>query len=117
MSEPPNPYYPQQGAPGPYAVGPTGVPWGPPPDHPKATTVLVLGILSFAVCQVLAPFAWVIGGRTLREIDASEGRWGGRSQVQVGYVLGIVGSVLLGLGLLLGAVYLVVLVAALSTGP
>ncbi len=131
MSEPPflgkgpeqprNPYFPEQPAGpagpygSPYGVSPTGVPWGPPPDHPKAATVLILGILSFALCQVLAPFAWVIGRRTLREIDASGGRWGARSQVQVGYVLGIVGSILLALGVLLGVVYLVVLVAAVST--
>ncbi|WP_211357023.1 hypothetical protein [Nocardioides rubriscoriae] len=118
--QPGNPYFPQQqggaaGPYGPYGLSPTGVPWGPPPDHPRATTVLILGVLSFALCQAIAPFAWVIGGRTLREIDASGGRWGGRSQVKVGYVLGIVGSVLLALGVLLGVVYLVVLVAAVST--
>lgn len=117
--QPHNPYFPQQPGPagpyGGYGVSPTGVPWGPPPDHPKAATVLILGILSFALCQVLAPFAWVIGRRTLREIDASGGRWGARSQVQVGYVLGIVGSILLGLGVLLGVVYLGLVVAAVST--
>lgn len=66
-------------------------------DHPKATTSLVLGILGIVLCQVLAPFAWVIGKRTVTEIDASQGTLGGRGSAQAGYVLGIVGSVLLGL--------------------
>jgi len=70
------------------------------PDHPQSTTVLVLGILGVVVCGVLAPFAWVMGSRVLREIDASQGRLGGRSAAQVGWVLGIIGSVMIGLGLL-----------------
>jgi hypothetical protein len=119
MSEPPvNPYQPRQpsGPYGGYGVSPSGVPWGPPPDHPQATTVLILGILSFALCQVLAPFAWVMGKRALVEIDASGGRWGARGQVQVGYVLGIVGTVILIVSVLGGLAYLAVAVAAVSSG-
>lgn len=70
-------------------------PYQPPRDHPQATTALVLGILGLVLCGVLAPFAWVIGGRAVREIDASGGAIGGRSQANAGRVLGIVGSVLL----------------------
>ncbi|MFF0544751.1 DUF4190 domain-containing protein [Nocardia thailandica] len=83
----------------------------PPPDHPKASTVLILGILGLAVCQVVAPFAWIMGRRTLAEIDASGGTLGGRSNAQIGYILGIVGSVFLIFGLLvtLGAVLIFVL--------
>ena len=85
----PPPAYPQQGYPPPYV-----------PEHPRATTSLVLGILGIVVCQVVAPFALAVGRRTLREIDASGGRLGGRSAAQVGYVLGIVGTVMLGVGVL-----------------
>lgn len=85
--------YPQSGyapqAPGQYA-----------PDHPRATTVLVLGILSVVLCQVLGPFAWVMGKKTVEEIDASGGAIGGRGAANAGYVLGIVATVLLGLSLL-----------------
>jgi hypothetical protein len=81
------------------------------PDHPKATTSLVLGILGVVLCQVLAPFAWAMGKKTVTEIDASRGRVGGRGAAQAGYVLGIVGSVLLVLSILLIAVYLVFMVA------
>ena len=47
-----------------------------------------------------APFARRIGKRTVDEIDASQGRLGGRGSAQAGYILGLIGTVLLGLGLL-----------------
>jgi len=85
------------------------------PDHPRATTSLVLGILGVVLCQVVAPFAWVIGKRTVNEIDASGGRMGGRGSAQAGYILGIVGTVLLGLGLIYLVVMLVILGGAFMT--
>jgi len=81
------------------------------PDHPKATTALVLGILGMVVCGVLAPFAWWIGKRTLNEIDGSHGQLGGRGTAQAGYVLGIIGTVLLLLGLLAGLLVMVLVIA------
>ena len=79
-----------------------------PPEHPKAQTSLILGILGLVLCQVVAPFAWVTGKRTVAEIDVSGGRLGGRSQAQTGYVLGIIGTVLLGLGLAFMIFYFVI---------
>ena len=76
------------------------------PDHPRATLALVLGILGIVLCQVAAPFAWVIGKRTVAEIDASRGTVGGRGAAQAGYVLGIIGSILLILAGLLLLLYL-----------
>ena len=105
--------YGQQGQPyGPYG---TGVPWGPPADHPKAATILILGILGFALCQFVSPFAWVMGGRVKREIAASNGTVGGAGIVNAGYILGIVGSCILGLGVLLGGAYVVIAIAVLSS--
>lgn len=83
-------------------------------DHPKAMTSMILGILGLVMCQVLAPFAWVIGKRTVAEIDASGGRIGGRSQAQTGYVLGIVGSVLLGLAVVFLVIYFVIVIAIIG---
>ena len=74
--------------------------YGVPQDHPKATTALVLGILGVVCCSIAAPFAWSIGKKAVSEIDASGGRMGGRGKAQAGYILGIVGTVLLILSLL-----------------
>ncbi len=76
--------------------------------------MLLLGILGFAVCQFCSPFAWVMGHRALKEIDESGGRWGGRSNVKVGYILGIVGTCILILGVVGGIAYVVVVIAVLA---
>jgi len=80
----------------------------PPPDHPQTTTILVLGICGLVLCQVLGPFAWSMGNKALREIDASEGRYGGRDTVNVGRILGIIGTIILGL-FVLALVFFVVI--------
>lgn len=106
QAQPPQPLQPQY---------PPQAPIQYAPDHPKATTSLVLGILGLVVCGIIAPFAWVMGKRTVSEIDASGGRLGGRGAAQAGYVLGVIGTVLLGLGVLVLVVYLIVMVAILGT--
>ena len=88
----------------------------PPQDHPKSTTILVLGILGLVVCGVLGPFAWSMGNRALREIDASRGALGGRQTVNAGRILGIIATVLLVIGVL-GGIALVALAAGTSTAP
>lgn len=77
-----------------YPVTPYGYP-PRPPEHPRASTALILGILGVSLCQVIAPFAWVIGRRTVTEIDASGGTLGGRNNAQAGLILGIAGTALL----------------------
>ncbi|WP_211348725.1 DUF4190 domain-containing protein [Nocardioides litoris] len=104
---PPGPYGANPYAPGPYAGF-------APPDHPRTMTVLVLGILGIVLCQATAPFAWVMGKRALAEIDASGGAIGGRSQVQIGYILGIVGTVILGVVVAFFLVYLVIILAVVA---
>jgi hypothetical protein len=102
------PQYGQQyGGQTPYGQPPGYPPVGYAPDHPKATTALVLGILGVVLCSLAAPFAWRIGKQTVREIDDSHGQLGGRGAAQAGYVLGIIGTVLLGL-------YVLVIVAAIG---
>jgi hypothetical protein len=110
------PAYPQYGGQSPYGQPPGYPPVGQPPDHPKATTTLVLGILGIVVCGILAPFAWRMGKRTVDEIDASNGRLGGRGTAQAGYVLGLIGTILLGVAVLaLVAVVVLVIGASVST--
>ncbi|MCZ4498801.1 MAG: hypothetical protein JWQ74_1354 [Marmoricola sp.] len=87
------------------------------PDHPKATTALVLGLIGTAggfMCLLpflAAPFAWVIGVKARREIRESGGRLGGSGNATAGMVLGIIGTVLLTI-LVIGFVLLVVLIVS-----
>ncbi|MFD3744873.1 DUF4190 domain-containing protein [Nocardia sp. NPDC058633] len=88
-----------------------------PPEHPQSTTVLILGILGLALCGVCAPFAWMKGRKVVAEIDASEGKLGGRSQANAGYIMGIVGTCVLGVSILVvaGSVLLLIATADSST--
>lgn len=105
--QPPYPPYP------PYASYP------PPfvrPEAPGATTALVLGIVGLAgglaVCGlplVVCPFAWYYGNQALREIENSGGALGGHSQARAGQVMGIIGTAILALAVV---VLVVVLIAA-----
>jgi hypothetical protein len=94
---------------------PYGQPAYAPPDHPKATTSLILGILGIVLCSILAPFAWRIGKRTVDEIDASNGQLGGRGSAQAGYIMGIIGTILLGLALLFLVFWVIIAVIAVSS--
>jgi hypothetical protein len=108
---PPNPYQTPREYAGPQS--PYGSSYQPAyaggylPQHPSATTAMVLGIVSLAgllftvgITLLLAPAAWVVGARAVREIDASPGRYAGRDRAQAGKVMGIIGTVLLALGIL-----------------
>ena len=84
--------------------GSTPPPPPPPPmggpgavDHPKGMTILVLGILSLVCCSPLGIAAWLMGNSALKEIDAQPGRYGNRQIVQIGRILGIIGTILLAL--------------------
>ncbi|KAA1397281.1 DUF4190 domain-containing protein [Aeromicrobium ginsengisoli] len=74
-------------------------PYYVPPKHPQATTAMVLGILGIAVCGFIAPFAWSIGGKAVKEIDANPQAYSGRGEANAGKILGIVGSCILILGI------------------
>ncbi|WP_327111926.1 DUF4190 domain-containing protein [Nocardia sp. NBC_01730] len=64
-------------------------------EHPNATAVLFLGAASVLCCGVLGPVAWALGKRALDQIEESGGAYGGRAQVLVGYILGMIGTVLM----------------------
>ena len=85
-------------------------------EHPQGTTILVLGILSVVLCQILGPFAWVMGRRALSEIDASGRSYTNRTMVQAGMICGIVGTVFLALGLVWLVFILIVTIGAATSG-
>ncbi|WP_229051918.1 DUF4190 domain-containing protein [Aeromicrobium sp. Leaf350] len=128
---PANPYGQQPPGPQPQFGGGPYPPYGAPqpmfneplkPNHPQATTSMVLGIISIVggfMCLLplfLAPAAWIMGRKAVREIDASGGQLGGRGEAQTGFVTGIIGTILLVLGILaVIAVIVIIIVAADSS--
>lgn len=86
-----------------------------PPKHPQATTAMILGILGLVACGVLAPFAWYIGAKAVREIDASGGAYSGRSEANAGKIMGIIESCLLVLVLIALVGFLVIGLTVAST--
>lgn len=113
----PTPQYgqPPYGQP-PYGQPPYGYQGYPvyvPPTHSRATTALILGLVSTVgafLCLLPAlagPFAWITAVRARREIRESQGRLGGESAATAGLILGIIGTVLLAL-MLIGLIGLIV---------
>lgn len=86
------------------------------PEKSEAVTALVLGILGFVACQLLSPFAWQIGKRELEAMDAGRRDPKDRSMATAGKVLGIVGTVIMGLMLIGLVFFLIFAVAASSSG-
>ena len=66
----------------------------------RATLILVLGILSLVLCAPLGIAAWVMGNGDLKQIDAGTMDPSGRSTTNAGRICGIIGTILLGLGIL-----------------
>ena len=83
-------------------------------EHPKASQVLVFGVLGLLVLAPLAVAAWVIGSRAKAEMALYPGRYRPSSSLQTGYVLGIIGTVVWVAGILLVAVLLAGLFVASS---
>ena len=84
----------------------------PPPLPPQPTAdgavpALVLGIIGIVLCPICAPFAWSTGAKVEHEIDACAGALGGRGMAAAARVLGIVGTVLLGVYVLAFVVWVV----------
>lgn len=88
------------------------------PAHPQATTALVLGILGLALCALAAPFAWAIGKKAVDEIDRYPASYSGRSVANAGRILGIVGTVIMGLAVVIfvGALVAVGIAAWIGNG-
>ena len=86
---PPPPPPPQYGAPMPGA------------NHPRATLIHVLGILSIPCCGLFTGIPAIILGNTAqKEIAASGGTIGGSGAVNAGYICGIIGTVLSVIGII-----------------
>lgn len=63
-------------------------------------TSLILGIVGVICCGLAAPFAWVMGNRELEAIRNGLAPVANQGLATAGKILGIIGSILLGLSIL-----------------
>ncbi len=63
----------------------------------RATTALILGIVGIVCCQLCGPFAWWMGKQELEAVRAGVSPAANEGMAKAGMILGIVGTVLLGL--------------------
>jgi hypothetical protein len=81
---------------------PGGGYYSPPQSSGKATTALVLGVVSLIACGIFTGIpAMILGKQAAREIDASGGRLEGRGLATAGFVTGLIATILSVLALLL----------------
>jgi hypothetical protein len=66
-------------------------------EHPNAVLSLVLGLIGLFFFQLLSPVAWYLAAKGRREMAAFPGRWRPSGSLTAGLVLGIIGTVFLGL--------------------
>ena len=90
-----------------------------PPNEGLAVGSLVVGIASlvlacgYGIGLVGSPVALVLGRVSMKRIDQSQGQLGGRGLAQAGFILGIIGTVLLVLAI---AVVVVIVIIGLNGG-
>jgi len=75
----------------------------------RGTLILVFGILSLVMCAPLGIFAWIMGSGDLKQMDAGAMDPSGRSVTNAGRICGMIATILLALGILVG-------IAALALG-
>ena len=63
----------------------------------RATTALILGIVGIVCCQLCGPFAWWMGKQELEAVRGGLSPAANEGMAKAGMILGIVGTVLLGL--------------------
>ena len=79
---------------------PPVAPSSEPPRSSKATTILVIGIISIICCQIAGPVAWYMGRQELSQIRAGAVSMQDEGTAKIGMILGMISSILLMLVLL-----------------
>jgi hypothetical protein len=68
----------------------------------RGQTILILGIASIAVIHLLGPIVWWMGSVDLRKMREGRMDRRGESETRIGYILGIVATVIMGISLVIG---------------
>lgn len=82
----------------------------------RGPLILTLGILSLIVCQPLGLAAWMMGNQDLQQIRSGRMDPQGESLTQAGQIMGIIGSVLFLLGLVMMCLWVGVVLTAVGSG-
>jgi len=102
---PPQPPHWQQGPPQQQAwpsqqPNPQQPPWAAPtynyPEESQAVTAIIVAIIGIMFCQILSPVGWYLGKKEMNAIDGGRRDPKNRTEAKVAYVLGIIGTVIIG---------------------
>ena len=77
---------------------------------------IALGVIGAGIGFLLSPVALVLGWRSKRRIAASNGQLGGMGNAQAGFILGLIGTIFLLLGIVLIVLIIGLFVARDSGG-
>ena len=98
----------------PYPAAPGYQPGGVLMEHPNATMILILGILGIVISAgILSPIALVMGNKAKKE--CAEGKYALTSSLTIGWVLGLIGTILLAIGVVVMIIMIIVFIIAMST--
>lgn len=76
----------------------------------RGALILILGLVGILACQPVAIAAWLMGGADMKKIRAGQMDPEGQNLTQVGYILGIIGSILFALTLVVWGVMIVIFI-------
>ena len=81
----------------------------------RGTLILVFGILGLVVCAPFGIAAWVMGNGDLKEMDAGTMDASGRPLTNAGRICGMIATILLAVGLVVGiAVFAIGMLSAVG---
>ena len=78
--------------------------------------ILVLGILGLVCCAICAPIAWIMGKNDLAKIQAGQISKEAESTTKIGMILGMVGTILIIIGIVIQLILLVMGVGMVGIG-
>ena len=87
-------------------------------EQHRGTLILILGILGLVLCQLLGPFAWVMGKNDLEKMAAGQMDPEGEGMTKAGKICGMIATILIVVGLVIGVLAMVLGIgtAAMSGG-
>ncbi|HYV37492.1 MAG TPA: hypothetical protein VE988_17435 [Gemmataceae bacterium] len=74
-------------------------------DPGRGTLILVLGILGFVCCGLLAPVAWIMGKQDMAKIQAGQIAPEAEQLTKIGMILGMIGTALIILYIIGGCIF------------